>query len=709
MLEPSKNRANDEKQRRNTGLEKGLISAVTLVSVVAVVFLILFVTKKCSSEEECTDKNCVKAAAELLEFVDLKKDPCNDFYHYVCGHYIKEAVKNDAPTPILQISKQVENEKKAIIVDPILKKDSKSNVAMKKFYQACMNETRIDADKDANFWEAINELGGWPLVNGSDWEGSSFDWVDWHIKSVKLGVPVIGFFDFKPATVSENTTILRITKSAIARVSLSRYEYRSLLGDIMKAFNATGGSHEDISEAYEFWKNVKKLADDFKEDDDDEADISTVEDLYRECQHVPWIKLLNGLSDGVREFQNDTEIVFGSIGNYCEKLQKLLRDTSTRIIANYYVWTIIHNSHHFMSKKVREAYENLEDESEERYKKCFDLTDESFLYLKETIYIRRKTNPQVRQQLDELVEIMKTIFIEHIKTCTWMDEDTKKLGIKKTLLLKKVIGADDILYDVDKFDKILGVNELEFSSDVPYQVYREKRIRENKHVWETVYEETQDEWKVFFNLMDGVNAFFSPSRNTMVIPAPILTSIYFNYKLPAFMNYGSIGRVVAHEMQHGFGEDGRRVILEDDHQIDWWSNATAEAFNETKQCVIEEYERIPFTYKLNGTLTLEENLADIVGIDVAYEAYNEWVKKYGEEKKLPGIPLTPKQIFWIQTGTSLCFRKLDDDSIDLNLPDDHPIPSFRVTAGARNSRYFAKDFDCPVGSFMNPKEKCRIL
>lgn len=106
----------------------------------------------------------------------------------------------------------MENEKKAIIVDPILHKDSPSNVAMKKFYQACMNETRIDADKDANFWEAINALGGWPFINGSDWDGSSFNWLDGHIKSVQLGVPVIGFFRFRPAKASDNTTILKVSK-----------------------------------------------------------------------------------------------------------------------------------------------------------------------------------------------------------------------------------------------------------------------------------------------------------------------------------------------------------------------------------------------------------------------------------------------------------------------------------------------------------------
>lgn len=708
MLEPSKNRAQGEKRRGRSGLEKGLIGAVVLVSVLAVVFLVLYFTKNCSpSEEVCTEKKCVKASAQLLDFVDLKVDPCKDFYHYVCGHYIKDAVKNDATTPIKEIMKLVENEQKAIIVDPVRKKDSKANVAMKMFYQACMNESRIESDKDANFLEAINELGGWHLLNATGWDSSSFNWLDWQVKAVQMGVPVIGFFDLKPEETSENTTVLRISASILNDLKMTRMEFMGIMSQIAAAFDAPSSASDDIKTIYQFFKDLKELAIDYEDSGNGEDEVSTVKDLIQECPQIPWLKLLNGLSKGVREFKTDTEVIFGSLSEYCKKLIKLLNNTPKWVISDYYVWSIIHKSRDFLREDVRDAYKG--DETQDRFKKCFQLTDESFKYLKETIYIRKKTNPYVREQLEELVDIMKEVFIEHIKASTWMDEETKKRGAEKAQLIEKVVGADEVLYDVDKFDKLLGVDGIEYSSDVPYQIFREKRIRENKHIWEKVNEKPPENWDVFFHSVNQVNAFFATPLNVMIIPAPILNSVFFNYKFPAFMNYGSIGRVIGHELQHGFGEAGRQVLLKNNEQVDWWTNATVEAFNKTKKCAIDEYEQIPFTYKLNGTLTLEENLADLVGIDVAYEAYGRWLEKYGEEKSLPGIPLTPKQIFWIQTGTFLCFRKLDDDATDMNAEDVHAIPLFRVTAGARNSKYFAKDFNCPEGSFMNPKQKCRIL
>ncbi|KAL3285782.1 hypothetical protein HHI36_000306 [Cryptolaemus montrouzieri] len=711
MLEPGRNRASNEKEygRKRTGLEKKLIVGVSVASILALVFLILYFTKRsCSiSEEECTDKYCVRAAAELLDYADLKQDPCQNFYQYVCGHYIKEAVKKDSPTPILQISTEFKNEMKASIVDPIKKKDSKANVALKKFYQACMNEEEIDKDKDKNFFDTLNELGGWPLINGSDWEASDFDWLNWHIKSVKLGVPVVGFFSFRVAK-TENRTMLRVAGSTLEYNNITKSNFESVMKDIAKAFNAADGYGSENIEVYDFLKRVRKLTKEIVEEDDEDEDISTVQDLYKQCPQFDWLKLINGVSGQEDSFNNDTEIVFGLMKDYCNGISSLLKDTPTRIIANYYVWSIIQNSHEFMSEPVRDAYDNIKTSSEERYKTCFDLTDERFKYVKETIYIRHKMKPKVREQLTELIDIMKDIFKEHIRASTWMDDETKQRGVEKTDLIEKLIGADEILYDVEKFDRILGVDSLEFSSDNAFQVLKEKNIKENQHLWETLNDEHEN-WRSFFMKANQVNAFFAMPLNLMIIPAPILNSVFFNYKNPAYMNYGAIGRVVGHELMHGFGEAGREVLLKNDVIVDWWTNATAEAFNKTKQCVIQEYEKTPFRYELNGTLTLEENLADFVGIDIAYEAYLKWEKKHGAEKKLPGIPLTPKQIFWIQTGTFLCFRKLDDEDVDMEAEDEHAIPGFRVSAGTRNSKYFAKDFNCPVGSFMNPKEKCRIL
>lgn len=116
-----------------------------------------------------------------------------------------------------------------------------------------------------------------------------------------------------------------------------------------------------------------------------------------------------------------------------------------------------------------------------------------------------------------------------------------------------------------------------------------------------------------------------------------------------------------------------------------------------------------FSLQLNGTLTLEENIADFVGADIGYEAYKIWVKKHHTEKMLAGVPLTPEQIYWVQTATNFCFRKLDDNDVDYEEEDAHGIPAFRVQGPARHSVHFAEAFNCASGTFMNPPDKCQII
>lgn len=157
--------------------------------------------------DECNTKSCVKAAAELLEFVDLKVDPCHNFYKFACGSFLKNAVKKDNPSPWSSTKTLFENEMKAIVVDPIGAHNTNAHIQMKKFYHECMNTSKIEQNGYEGFMDAIDELGGWPLINGTDWKDDGFDWADWYVKAKKLGLPVIGFFHYE----KHETGVLKVS------------------------------------------------------------------------------------------------------------------------------------------------------------------------------------------------------------------------------------------------------------------------------------------------------------------------------------------------------------------------------------------------------------------------------------------------------------------------------------------------------------------
>lgn len=714
--------------RRRTGLEKKLIFGASALGVFALVLLLVFYFQKSCDEpqEECNTKSCVKAAAEILEFVDLKADPCHNFYKFACGSFVKNAVKKDNPSPWESTRTLFENEMKALVVDPISVNDTNTHVSMKKFYRECMNTTKIEDDENETFMNALNELGGWPMINGSDWKGSDFNWAEWYIKAKKMGLPALGLFHFTKLSPG----ILRVGGPNLEVVHYnSKSTFRKLMRGISEAFSAPEES-DDYNQLFKlvdtFYDHRYELHTMFDDDDeheidddeeqeandDDDDDVEettepkTIANLTELCPNVPWLHILNNISGNSSQFDDSSKVFYSNslMEKYCLKLDSLLKDVKPEVFANFYIWTIITNAHKYMTKDVRRVYEDIESEESDRFQVCYDSIDESFKYVKETVYIRRKTFPKVRNDLFEMIRIIKELFIERLKKCDWMDATSKAKAIKKAKAIEHMVGADDFLYDVEKFDRILGFDNFNFTSDNIFRMYMELLLKQDHTFFAKLDEDDEDDWPSFFDNAVEVNAFFLPSANAMIIPAPILTSIFYNWKFPAFMNYGAMGSTVGHELTHGFTQSSREFEGED-----WWTNTTEERYTKKIKCIIDEYESIPFRYRLNGTMTLEENIADFVGADVGYEAYKTWVNTHSPEKKLAGVPLTPEQIYWVQTATNFCFRKLDDNSVDYEEKDEHGIPAFRVQGPARHSLHFAEAFNCPVGSFMNPKEKCVIL
>lgn len=103
-----------------------------------------------------------------------------------------------------------------------------------------------------------------------------------------------------------------------------------------------------------------------------------------------------------------------------------------------------------------------------------------------------------------------------------------------------------------------------------------------------------------------------------------------------------------------------------------------------------------------------ENIADNGGVKEAYLAYEEWVKANGEEQRLPDLKYSPKQLFWISTANLWCTTQKTEYLKEHILTNVHAPPHFRVLGSLRNSELFSKDFECAVGSNMNPVHKCQV-
>ncbi|KTF73806.1 hypothetical protein cypCar_00042357, partial [Cyprinus carpio] len=169
-------------------------------------------------------------------------------------------------------------------------------------------------------------------------------------------------------------------------------------------------------------------------------------------------------------------------------------------------------------------------------------------------------------------------------------------------------------------------------------------------------------------------------------PAGILQPPFFSEKQLQALNFGGIGMVIGHEITHGFDDHGRNFD-KDGNMYNWWSNYSAERFEDQSKCMVEQYGK--FSWKLaggqnvSGITTLGENIADNGGVRQAYKAYMKWVEREGEEPRLPGLDMDHKQLFFLNFAQVWCGACRPEYAIQSIKTDPHSPLEYRQDLSGR--------------------------
>ena len=205
------------------------------------------------------------------------------------------------------------------------------------------------------------------------------------------------------------------------------------------------------------------------------------------------------------------------------------------------------------------------------------------------------------------------------------------------------------------------------------------------------------------------NAYYDPSTNQITFPAAILQPPYFDPNADPAANYGSIGATIGHEIGHGFDDQGR--LYDATGKLnDWWTKASADAYGaKTSKLVAQydSYEPLPGTH-IKGQLTLGENIGDLAGLEVAYDAYRRYVATHGEPPVIGG--LTGDQRFFIAYGYSWETKYRDGYLRGMLLTNPHSPAKYRVNGVVRNMDAWYKAFDVKPGDkmYLTPEQRVRI-
>lgn len=339
----------------------------------------------------------------------------------------------------------------------------------------------------------------------------------------------------------------------------------------------------------------------------------------------------------------------------------------------------------------------------ERWKACIRLTDK---HLGEAVGKAFVENYFTEKQMNVAFKLAKAItasFSSTLKKLDWMDAPTKAKALEKLKALKWKVGYSKKL---DKYEDV-SVSRNNFQANI-HSTLEHMFKKTVNHLGNPVDDTT---WEM--NPQE-VNAYYSPVRNEMVFPAGILQPPFFSDAYPDAMNYGGIGAVVGHEMSHGFDDEGRKYN-KDGLLTPWWSRASALEYDRRAKCTVELYDTFkPRDVNIHvlGNLTIGENIADTNGVNVAYRAFKNLPNNTKDAVPPPNAllarELTNDQLFFVAYAQNWCTLYRPEALKLLMMTDPHSPGKFRTLGPLSQSPVFSNAYSCKNGSRYNPPTRCKL-
>ena len=303
------------------------------------------------------------------------------------------------------------------------------------------------------------------------------------------------------------------------------------------------------------------------------------------------------------------------------------------------------------------------------------------------IYVERAFPPQAKARMLTLVDDIKEALRERLKAVEWMTEETRRVSLAKLDAMRPRIGYPDKWRDLSAAE----VGAKPFAENW-LAAGRFAHRRDVSRIGKAV---DREEW---FSSPHIVNAFYSSARNEIVFPAGILQPPFFDLQADDAANYGAIGMVIGHEITHGFDDRGRRFD-KDGNLRDWWSAEDSRRYKERAKKIEAQYGAYTGVdgIKVNGTLTLGENISDIGGARIAWLAFHKALARNPQGSR---DGFTPDQRFFLSLA-NIWRSSMRPEYERLRLrTDSHSLPLLRVRGILANMPEFARAFSCEANKVL---------
>ncbi|XP_043516227.1 neprilysin-like [Frieseomelitta varia] len=693
----------------------------------------------------CESAYCYEIAKKIQQNRDTTADPCENFYQYACGSWSRQ---NPIPDNEVEWSEdQIVIEKTNRRIKELLEEhDSPTDIPpvkmARKFYRSCMDVDAIERRGVKPIQEILDRTGGWPMAMPLDeWDPDGTPWQ----KIDKEYVTLIGnsaFYNIEyeidlndtkryVLTIDQETEYPLSNKRDLNKIFYEDDEYESGIFRIVQAFAREKGYTlnrrqlaTDIAKMVYFEIELLRIIETGKE-------IHTISNNYKRMTVRELQKYYNnsGIASSTAKIDfleviqhafnlanvriNSSEPVVVYNPEFLHKLARLLASTSRRVLVNYVQWNMVDKFLPYTTQKMRDIKFNISFSSYNvsnytpRWKVCV-----LNLRMKNAIaymFVKKYISDHVIHEATRMVKKIKDELKIRIGQAHWLSNSMRVKLMQKLDNLETQIGYPDWYRDNEAVNRYY--DGLQIGSNYFQNVLNTEENELIKSLQEFREVVVRDQWLDF---PTTVNAFYAQTVNAILIPAAELQDPYFSSHLPDAINYGTTGFVIGHELSHGFDNEGIQFDKEG-YKIPWTSEYASQ-YEERSMCFVDQYANYTLDItnedgdhvKLDGYLTEDENIADSIGIQIAYSAYKKAAKQK-IQNKLPGLEhMSNDELFFLSFANSWCSSTRPEYEADMVNSDEHSPAKYRIIGSLSNLAAFSKTFKCPRNSSMNRRHKCTL-
>ncbi|AZI66463.1 M13 family peptidase [Kaistella daneshvariae] len=403
----------------------------------------------------------------------------------------------------------------------------------------------------------------------------------------------------------------------------------------------------------------------------------------------------------------DTDrVIIGEL-KYYQNLDKFLNAKNLPVIKDYMKFHLLSGNASYLSENLDNMKFNFygkylrgQDEQRALNKRGFELIDGSLGEAFGKLYVEKYFPAEAKAQMVDLIGYLKKSFASHITNLDWMSPVTKEKALNKLNKFTVKVAYPDTWKDYSK----LTVNSVKDGGTLYQNLQNISAWQYQRNLEKVGKPVDRTEWGM---TPQTVNAYYNPVNNEIVFPAAILQPPFFNPKADAAVNFGGIGAVIGHEMTHGFDDSGSQFDA-DGNLVDWWTPADKANFQKATKALAAQYDKfepVKGTF-VNGTFTNGENIADLGGVNIAYDALQMYLKDHGNPGLISGY--TQDQRFFMSWAT--VWRTLQKEAALINQikTNEHSPGLYRAFGPLVNTDAFYKAFNVKEGDKLYKKPEDRV-